>query len=138
MKPLILLLTLFVLLPVFAEQEPSPAPVRRDPFAFQSPEAGTGGLVAAPPGAIPAGIRVLGILTVEGRDPMAVLLLPGKDAPVFVRQNDVIQIDEPPSRARAVSEAESNRQVYLLITRVSDQEVELAPRTRPEDIRIYR
>lgn len=137
MKYLILLCSLLVSLPVFAESEPEP--VRRDPFAFQAPQPGTGGLVAAPPGAVPAGIRVLGILTVEGRDPMAVLSLPGKDAPVFVRQNDVIQMDEPPPRGRAVSvDAESNRQVYLLITRVTEQEVELAPRTRPEDIRIYR
>ncbi len=144
MKSLLRLLCFICLgLPALRAQD-AEAPARRDPFAFQAPAAGSGGLVAAPPGAVPAGIRVLGILAMDGQPPMAALALPGKEHPVFVRENDVIQIDETPAANRPRRGAEDplareeSRQLYLLITRVTASEVELAPRTRPEEIRIYR
>jgi hypothetical protein len=105
-----------------------------DPFAMRGLAEGDG-FVSAGPAAMPPGIRVVAILAVAGRPPVGALSIPGAATLHFIREGDVIQVD-PPEETAAKGAAGS--QLYLLVKSITHNQVELAPRTRPQDVRIYR
>jgi hypothetical protein len=104
-----------------------------DPFAMRGLADGDG-FVSAGPAAIPAGIRVAGILAVSGRSPVGALSIPGSKSLHFVREGDVIQID----RSEGKTGGTAGTQLYLLVKTITLGQIEIAPRTRPQDVRIYR
>ncbi len=105
-----------------------------DPFAMRGLAEGDG-FVSAGPAAIPPGIRVVAILAVAGKPPVGALEIPGSTSLHFVREGDVIQVDRPEE-----SEAKDavGSQLYLLVKSITKSQIEIAPRTRPHDVRIYR
>jgi hypothetical protein len=104
-----------------------------DPFAMRGLADGDG-FVSAGPAAIPAGIQVIGILAVAGRSPVGALSIPGSKSLLFVREGDVIQID----RSAGKTGGNTDSQLYLLVKTITHAQIEIAPRTRPQDVRIYR
>lgn len=122
-----------------AEELP-PSRYSNDPFKMRSGQLNKGGLVAASSAAFPSGIRVLGILAVKGSDPVGVLQIPGMRDTFFVKSGDVIQVDisEHGEWLAADKHSSAYRQVYLLVKSVTADEIVLAPRTRPQDYRVYR
>jgi hypothetical protein len=105
-----------------------------DPFAMRGVADGDG-FVSAGPAAIPPGIRVVGILAIAGKSPIGALSIPGSPNIHFVREGDVVQIDRPAGSATAGA---TDSQLYLLVKSITHGQVEIAPRTRPQDVRIYR
>jgi hypothetical protein len=105
-----------------------------DPFAMRGLAEGDG-FVSAGPAAIPPGIRVVAILAVAGKSPVGALEIPGSTSLHFVREGDVVQVDHA-----AGSEAKDavGSQLYLLVKSITKSQIEIAPRTRPHDVRIYR
>ncbi|HOE61836.1 MAG TPA: hypothetical protein PK576_09360, partial [Kiritimatiellia bacterium] len=105
-----------------------------DPFAMRGLAEGDG-FVSAGPAAIPPGIRVVAILAVAGKSPVGALEIPGSTVLHFVREGDVVQVDRA-----AGSEAKDavGSQLYLLVKSITKSQIEIAPRTRPHDVRIYR
>lgn len=142
--------------------EPVPAgvlPPPGDPFALRGTGTEEGGFVSVPPAALPAGIRVLGILTPGSGEAVGVLKLPGANTLHFVREGDVLQYEPVPVRRRVTpaggeqrtrdTEPRGARQfesaisspanpVYLLIVSIGENQIEIAPRARPRETRIYR
>jgi hypothetical protein len=105
-----------------------------DPFAMKGAMDGDG-FVSAGAAAIPVGIQIAGILAVANKPPVAALSLPGSKSLFFVREGDVIHVDRSgPVPAKGAADA----QIYLLVKSITNNQVEIAPRTRPHDVRIYR
>jgi hypothetical protein len=119
-----------------AQPEPPAQMPVGDPFTMRG-GSGDAGFVSAGTGALPKGIRVKAILQVEGSEPLGALLIPGVKNPFFVREGDVIQIDRP-SGVNAASAALTDSQLFLLVRKVTPELIEIAPQTRPQDVRIYR
>jgi hypothetical protein len=113
---------------------PEPKMPLGDPFAMRGLAEGDG-FVSAGPAAIPPGIRVVAILAVAGKSPVGALEIPGSTVLHFVREGDVVQVDRA-----AGSEAKDavGSQLYLLVKSITKSQIEIAPRTRPHDVRIYR
>ncbi len=111
-----------------------PQAPKGDPFAMRGVADGDG-FVSAAPAAVPPGIRVVAILAMVGRPSVGALAVPGSKNLHFVREGDVIQVDRPAGSASA-SATESH--LYLLIQSITPSQIEIAPRTRPQDVRIYR
>lgn len=105
----------------------------RDPFAMQGDVNGDG-YVNAGVAAIPSGIRVVAILSVEGKASVGALSIPGFKGLHFVQEGDVIQLDTAGTSPGMPSAA----QLYLLVKSITDNEIEIAPRAKPEDVRVYR
>lgn len=105
-----------------------------DPFAMRGLAEGDG-FVSAGPAAMPPGIRVVAILAVAGKPPVGALVIPGADTLHFVCEGDVIQVEHPEG---AAVKGAADSQLYLLVKSITHNQVELAPRTRPQDVRIYR
>lgn len=113
-----------------------------DPFALRGAESGESGFVSVAPASLPPGIRVVGILTPRQGGPVGVLDIPGAQSLHFVREKDVIQF-EASDGARAASRAgasgsQSIGPIYLLVVSISENQVEIAPKARPQETRIYR
>ena len=104
----------------------------RDPFAMRGGD--DDGYVGAALSSIPAGIRVVSILSVEGKPSVGALSIPGAKALHFVREGEVIQLDV----AGGTAGMPSASQLYLLVNSITDNEIEIAPRARPHDVRVYR
>jgi hypothetical protein len=119
--------------PEAAVAPPGSAPPFRDPFAMRG-GSGEDEYVAADVGAIPQGIRVVAILSVEGKPSVGALSIPGAHGLHFVREGEVIQLDV----AGKATGAPPTQQLYLLVKSISDEEIEIAPRARPQDARVYR
>jgi hypothetical protein len=105
-----------------------------DPFAMRGTVDGDG-FVSAGSAAIPTGIRVAGILVVANKKPVAALLIPGSQSLHFVTEGEIIQVDRV---ALAGNPAATGAQLYLLVKSITANQVEIAPRTRPQEVRIYR
>lgn len=112
---------------------PEPERPFRDPFAMQG-DADGDGYVNAGVAAIPSGIRVVAILSVEGKSSVGALSIPGVKGLHFVQEGEVIQLD-PTASAPGMP---SSPQLYLLVKSITDNEIEIAPRAKPEDVRVYR
>jgi hypothetical protein len=105
-----------------------------DPFAMRGVADGEG-FVSAAPAAIPPGIRVAGILVVAGKPPVGALSIPGSKTLHYVREGEVIEVDRP---AGGEGQGMTASQLYLLVKSITPSQIEIAPRTRPQDVRIYR
>jgi hypothetical protein len=104
-----------------------------DPFSMRA-SVGAEGFVGAAPHGIPRGIRVVGIIAVAGGAPVGALEIPGSPNLHFVSEGDIIEIDQPADGEDGARPA----QLYLLVKSISHKQIEIAPRTRPQDVRIYR
>lgn len=106
----------------------------RDPFAMRGTGADGDAYIHAGLASIPPGIRVVAILSMEGKKNVGALSIPGSPHLHFVREGEVIQLDT----AGAGPGAASASQLYLLVKSITENEVEIAPQARPQDVRIYR
>ena len=106
-----------------------------DPFAMRGGVADSDGFLNVGPVAIPPGIRVVGILALADKAPVGALSIPGSKNLHFVHEGDVIYVDQ--SISGKVNTA-SDSQLYLLVKSITHSQIEIAPRTRPQDVRIYR
>lgn len=126
-----------------AGETPEAGAVRRlhDPFEMRAGAVDDQGFVSAGLVSLPPGIRVRGILAVRGREPIGAVEIPGMPDIFFVRSGDVIQVDFPGDHGREAPggrPAPAGQPLYLLVQSVTADEIVLAPRTRPQDTRIYR
>jgi hypothetical protein len=104
-----------------------------DPFSYQG--SGSAEYVSMPDARIPHGVRLLGVLLMEGGEPMAAIEVPGTEGALFVEEGSVVQVLPATSKTSDGSESEP---LYIQINRITPDEVEVSPRTRPEDRRILR
>ena len=115
---------------------------RGNPFAIHGPADSSEEFVPASDDRIPPGIRVVAILIVKGREPLAVLSLPGSPHFHFVTKGELIQVEDhaPSGKPRGTDRqnVQGGTPVYLLVRSVTAKQVEIAPRTRPQDARILR
>jgi hypothetical protein len=117
---------------------PVPPPLRpdgkvKDPFSYSL---GTGDEAKDPyvdvKGArIPSGIRVLGVLSTSGGTRIAVLSIPSQRNTFFVRDKDVIRLEPDPKDKDAPI-------LYLEVSRIGMQEIEVFQKTRPDQVIILR
>jgi len=118
------------------------ADIAGNPFAIHRPADSSEEFVPASDDRIPHGIRVVAILVVKGREPLAVLSLPGSAHLHYVRKGELIQVDDQrPAGKSRIEDKQSDQRgspVYLLVKSVDAKQVEIAPRTRPQDARILR
>lgn len=105
-----------------------------DPFAMRRLADGDG-FVSARPAAIPPGIRVVGILSIVGKPSVGALAIPGSKSLHFVQEGEIIQMDTP---AGVDAKGATGSQLYLLVKSITASQIEIAPQTRPQDVRIYR
>jgi hypothetical protein len=136
------------------KEDPDASPKPADPFAFGPVVEGEDFLPTSR-AQVPAGIRVVAILHVKGKKPLAVLDIPGSHSGDlhYVREGDVIQIDAPaganpqprikeakssPGGDSGTAVSRSTEHFYILISKISANQVEVAPRTRPQEARILR
>ncbi|AKJ64833.1 hypothetical protein [Kiritimatiella glycovorans] len=118
-----------------AEVTPPPRMPTGDPFAMRG-LTDDEGFVSAGPAALPPGIRVVGILAVAGKEPVGAISIPGVKNLYFVREGDIVQVDRAAGGGAAAGATDA--QLYLLVKSVTASQIEIAPRTRPQDVRIYR
>ena len=129
--------------------------VAADPFQYRVPEK-SGGFVPAGSVDLPAGIRVLGILVIEGVGSLAALQLPGDNDVYYVREGDDLQIrlttrgttsvrraTSPPSskqpRSTSASVPSSPSNVfYLKIDKITAEQVVVYPQHNPTNVHVYR
>jgi hypothetical protein len=97
----------------------------QDPFAMQ-PYSGDM-LLPASESTLPEGIQVVGILSLKGGARIGVLKIPGASDYHFVKKDDLVQV-----------QSKGQRQLYLQVQKIHADSIEIAPYTRPEDVRIYR
>lgn len=127
-----------------AEQKPlhDEAPPPGDPFAFRASGMEADGFVSVSSTALPPGIRIVAILMPRNGEAIGVLEIPGAKALHFVREGDVVQLESQPGARAAPRTATDSpgtaTPTYLLIVSVSENQIEIAPRARPQDTRIYR
>jgi len=108
----------------------------QNPFTFTT-TAGEPSLVPVDAGRLPHRIELAAVLIPENGGAVAVLRLPGENAPVFVRENDLVSIVAParPDGRRGEMPTEV---FYLLIKSITSTGVEVAPRVRPDEIHLLR
>jgi hypothetical protein len=107
--------------------------VPRNPFAYS--DGRTSGYVTLTNARIPSGIQLVGVVVMKGQKPIAAIRIPGESDVLFVTEGSVVQIERPSTKD---PKAESAEPLYILISRITTDEVEVSPRTRPEDKRIVR
>jgi hypothetical protein len=105
----------------------------RDPFTYGARE--DAGYVSVANARIPSDIQLLGVIVMKGEKPIAAIRVPGAHGVLFVSEGSVVQVAAPPSEDKKKSATEP---VYIFINRITADEVEVSPRTRPEDKRILR
>lgn len=98
----------------------------QDPFSMH-PQ-GRAEFMAVSEAALPPGIHVVGILALKNGHRIGVLKIPGEQDVHFVSEGERIQVQQTTSKDP----------LYLLICSITNDAIEIAPRTRPEDVRIYR
>jgi hypothetical protein len=91
--------------------------------------------IASPDASLPADIRLLGILVMKGGKPLAAIRLPGNGQAAFVNVGSIMQV-LPASRP--AGPATPTEPLYIYVNRITADEVEVSPRTRPEDRRVLR
>ncbi len=104
-----------------------------DPFSYRGSESAE--YVSMPDARVPAGVRLLGVLVMEGGQPMAAIEVPGSEGALFVQEESVVQVLPAASKT---SDGNASEPLYIQINRITPDEVEVSPRTRPEDRRILR
>lgn len=114
-----------------------------NPFRYSKPDQ-NGGFVPATT-RIPAGIKVLGIMIVDGQKPLAVLQVPGMTDVLYVRPGDIVGVTSKPvalkrkaTRKASGSAGVYHDVVYLKIEKITDQQVELYPQKNPAGLQILR
>ncbi len=112
-----------------AVDTPKPA---RDPFTYGARE--DAGYVSAANARIPSGIELLGVIVMKGEKPLAAIRVPGAQGVLFVSEDDVVQV----SHASKEGKKSTSEPIYIFISRITADEVEVSPKTRPEDKRILR
>ncbi len=117
-----------------ADVEPLSRVPTGNPFAMRGMGDGEGFIIDSP-ASIPPGIVVVGILSVGGKKPVCALSIPGSKSLHFVRENDVIRVDRAGTGG---AKGATDSQLYLLVKSITHDQIEIAPRTRPQDVRIYR
>jgi hypothetical protein len=105
----------------------------RDPFTYGARE--DAGYVSVANANIPNGIQLLGVVVMKGEKPIAAIRVPGAQDVLFVTEGTVVQVVAPASEDKKKSTSEP---LYIFINRITSDEVEVSPRTRPEDKRILR
>jgi hypothetical protein len=109
---------------------PKPA---RDPFTYDARE--DAGYVSVANARIPSDIELLGVIVMKGEKPLAAIRVPGASDVLFVTEGAVVQVVAPASEDKKKTTSEP---LYIFINRITSDEVEVSPRTRPEDKRILR
>ena len=94
---------------------------------------------------IPKGIKVLGILQVENKKPIAAVQIPSYDDPFYVQEGDMISINIEVPKPRSTAQKSTaainqltNEVYYLEIGAISSQDLEIYPKTNPSHIQIIR
>ncbi len=105
----------------------------RDPFTYGARE--DAGYVSVANARIPSDIQLLGVVVMKGEKPIAAIRVPGASDVLFVTEGSVVQVVAPKSEDKKKSPSEP---LYIFINRITSDEVEVSPRTRPEDKRILR
>jgi hypothetical protein len=105
----------------------------RDPFTYGGHE--DAGYVSVANTHIPGNIELLGVIVMKGEKPIAAIRVAGEDAVVFITEGSVVQVVAPTSDPKRKANQEP---IYIFINRITADEVEVSPRTRPEDRRILR
>jgi hypothetical protein len=112
-----------------------------DPFSYNLPSDSRGFLPSLT-GSVPAGIRVVGILCLSGKKPLAALQFPGYDEPFYVNENDLIAVREAdiPSAGSTQGGAKNNTNeiMYVQVGTIGRGQVELFPKANPSNIQILR
>lgn len=112
-----------------------------DPFRYNVPE-GSRGFLPSRSGSVPPGIRVVGILCLQGRKPLAALTVPGYEEPVYVSEHDLIAInryDVTGVKQKDASEKTAAAEVmYVQVGTITSGQVELFPKTNPGNVQILR
>jgi hypothetical protein len=98
----------------------------QDPFAMQSYSGNM--LLPARNYTLPEGIKVVGILAVKGGSCLGVLKIPEADDYYFVKEGDLVQVPQQ----------KGQKPIYLQVQAIRADSIEIAPYTRPEEVRIYR
>jgi hypothetical protein len=114
-----------------ATPERDAEPPRQDPFTYE--RRGGDGFVQPADAAIPTGIRLLGVIVMQGEKPIAAIRVPASDDVLYVREGSVIQI-----ASRAQAGEQQSEAVYIYVNRITVDEVEVSPRMRPDYVRILR
>ncbi len=114
-----------------------------DPFSYNVPT-NSRGFLPSTSGAVPTGIRVLGIMCLAGQKPLAALKFPGYDEPFFVKENDLIAVSTWKSariRTGKNRNAQKNAKkeiTYVQVGIITKSQVELFPKTNPSNVQILR
>ena len=124
-----------------APEAPPEAVAGSSPFAYQLP-ADSRGFLPRDDVAMPRDIKVLAIIMVAGRPPLAALEVPGYDEPFYVTEQDIVCINAPQPRSGTRGPADNgpveSGLLYLEVGGITSQHVELFPRTNPTSIQILR
>ena len=106
----------------------------KDPFQSYAPRT-DGGFINSNSQTIPSGIKVLGILIVENKKPLAALQVPNSDEPLYVRENDIVGVEVSAKNQNNKSTAEI---IYLKIEKITSQQVIVTPKNNPKGKQILR
>ncbi|MGI5923883.1 MAG: hypothetical protein ACOX9E_08065 [Lentisphaeria bacterium] len=117
----------------------------RNPFAYSATEHDQG-LIPVDTDRMPAGIRLAAVLIKSNGDALAALRLPGEEAPIFVRVDDLISVNlsapaaakSASAQAKTVIAPAERTTVYLLVKSITTTGVEVAPRVRPSEVHLIR
>ena len=122
-----------------ATSTPAEVTTPRNPFSYNIPE-DSKGFVPTLTSTVPPGIRVVGIICVEGREPQAVLSVPGYESPFYVQKKDVIAITGmSTTRSRNGRTTEMGTEpLYVEIGEIDEKQVALYPKANPSNIQILR
>jgi hypothetical protein len=126
-----------------AAQDPNDRLPVANPFQYRIPPEANG-FVSAPQVTIPAGIKLLAIMVVENREPLAVLQVPGMVDVLYIEAGDIIGVETPVKNSQRTTGTSSGRLatenglVYLKIEEITSQQVVLHPQENPAGRRILR
>ncbi len=117
-------------------------PAGLDPFSYNVPPDSRGFLPSLT-GSVPAGVRVMGIMSLSGSKPIAALSFPGYEEPFFVQENDLIAVSIKTAGIRAGKKGGARHKkkheiVYVQVGHITGTQVELFPKTNPSNIQILR
>jgi hypothetical protein len=109
------------------------ANIPRDPFTYGASE--DAGYVRVAHARIPSDIQLLGVIVMKDEEPIAAISVPGASGVLFVNEGSVVQVVAPTPEGTDIYGSEP---LYIFINKITANEVEVSPRTRPEDKRILR
>lgn len=105
--------------------------IRGNPFQYKVSNQESG-FIPSSFTAIPSGIKVLAIIIVQNRKPLAVLETPGDAETLYVRPDDIIGIKHQNTKTGN----NSSDIIYIKIEEITNQQVFLYPQKNPENIQI--